>query len=353
MNIEEKVKYWYENEKHRVFIISGFAGCGKTYTAKGIPEMLDLMMVSFLAPTGKAARVLHDSAQTIHSYLYMCEQDKETGELHFLKKPRHEFFDQLLIVDEISMVNDDLMDDLRALNIPIIGLGDSAQLKPVNGDNSILDKPDIFLTKVYRNGGGILELATDLRNGEDDLIKKYDSVYYRKAFYMDIKKYDEDSIVICRFNSTRQKVNKMIRKQVYNYDSLLETGEKLMILNNDRDVGLFNGSIVELITILYLNTTEGIGEILVKRDDGFNIPIKVDVDILLGREAKPKRFRKKNENKEPYLDVDYAYAITCHKSQGSEYEKVFLINQGQYFDDHQNWLYTAATRAKKKLYIYK
>lgn len=301
-----------------------------------------------LAPTGKAATVL-GNAQTIHSYLYNAKKDERTGELHFYRKDPSQFYEMLLIVDEISMVNKELMQDLRSLNIPIIGLGDPAQLPPVNGTNDILLKPDIFLTKVYRNDGGLLELATDIRNGKK-LKREYDSVQFRRNSIMrDLHLLSDDSIIICRYNKTRNELNAKIREKVKQFKEPIEVGDKLIVLNNSRTTGLMNGSIVQVLNIDYVNLDYDFAIIDIENDIGAIQRIKVNLNVILGTPSKLRQSRYDDS----ILSVDYAYAITCHKSQGSEFKEVFVIVEGEQYDDFQQWYYTAVTRARSKLYIYK
>lgn len=344
----EKVWQWYSKEPFRVFIISGYAGCGKTTLARKIPEQLNIVNYKMLAPTGKAATVL-GNAQTIHSYLYNAKKDERTGELHFYRKDPSQFHEMLLIVDEISMVNKELMQDLRSLNIPIIGLGDPAQLPPVNGTNDILLKPDIFLTKVYRNDGGLLELATDIRNGKK-LKREYDSVQFRRNSIMrDLHLLSNDSIIICRYNKTRNELNAKIREKVKQFKEPIEVGDKLIVLNNSRTTGLMNGSIVQVLNIDYVNLDYDFAIIDIKNDIGVIQKVKVNLNVILGTPSKLRQSRYDDS----ILSVDYAYAITCHKSQGSEFKEVFVIVEGEQYDDFQQWYYTAVTRARSKLYIYK
>lgn len=344
----EKVWQWYSKEPFRVFIISGYAGCGKTTLARKIPEQLNIVNYKMLAPTGKAATVL-GNAQTIHSYLYNAKKDERTGELHFYRKDPSQFYEMLLIVDEISMVNKELMQDLRSLNIPIIGLGDPAQLPPVNGTNDILSKPDIFLTKVYRNDGGLLELATDIRNGKK-LKREYDSVQFRRnSIIRDLHLLSDDSIIICRYNKTRNELNAKIREKVKQFKEPIEVGDKLIILNNSRTTGLMNGSIVQVLNVDYVNLDYNFAIIDIKNDIGVIQKVKVNLNVILGTPSKLRQSRYDDS----ILSVDYAYAITCHKSQGSEFEEVFIVVEGEQYDDFQQWYYTAVTRARSKLYIYK
>lgn len=340
----EQVKKWYETDRNRIFIISGYAGCGKTTLARKIPEYLNLTSYAFLAPTGKAATVL-GNAQTIHSYLYNAIKDQDTSQLEFIRKEPHFFIERLLIVDEISMVNEELLADLRSTNIPIIGLGDSAQLPPINGNSTILEKPDIFLTKVYRNDGGLLTLATDIRSNKQ-LKKQYENVSFRSNILLDIDEIDAGSIVICRYNKTRRIMNLILRSYLYSFTKLIEIGEKLIILRNDRELGLSNGSIVTVIGLGVYNKYMNTQVLTVLDNENRAITFTANLKTLTNQDDKTNWKTTKT------LDVDYAYCITCHKSQGSEFKKVFVIKQGIAFDDWEKWYYTAVTRARQKLYIY-
>lgn len=346
-----KIKDWYANDNKRLFIISGYAGCGKTTFAKTIPSILKISDYAFLTPTGIAATVLSSDARTVHSYLYNTSVHPVTQELIFQKKSKFDFDEELLIVDEISMVGDEILNDLRELEIPIVGLGDPQQLPPVNGKNSILENSDIFLTKVWRNDNGILELATDIR-AHKPIKKQYENVEFRRSIFFDFKLIGEDSVVICRYNKTRRKLNEEIRKRIYEFSNVLHVGERIMILQNDRETGLSNGSIVEIIAINYL--VDDIVKLNIKTSDGQLLWIMAGLYVIknLERPKSADNFRSPLGRKIRIFDIDYAYAITCHKSQGSEFDRVFVIREGQNYDDWDKWFYTAVTRAKKKLYIY-
>lgn len=340
---QDKIKNWFSNDSNRMFIISGYAGCGKTTLARQIPELLGVRNYRFLAPTGKASLLL--GGGTIHSYLYKVHED-EDGELIFTKKSIDEFDESLLLIDEISMVGDDILEDLRELNIPMIGLGDPAQLPPVKGTNDILENPDILLTEVFRMDGGLLKLATDIREGNTrSLIKKeYDDVSFRNNMLNDITDVKDDDVIIVRYNKTRQEINSYYRRHIKKFENLLDIGEKIMILDNDRfGTGLMNGSIVHIVDIGYIDKRNHTVTLRVEDDLGRRFNIDANIRPI----TKVKGFVPKKT-----LGIDYAYAITCHKAQGSEYERVFVIKEGMHFDDWKKWYYTAVTRARKELFIY-
>lgn len=360
--INQTIKDWYANRKDELLIISGWAGCGKTYVAKQIPDILGVQGV-FLTPTGKAAVVLHSRAMTIHSYRYQPTED-EDGNLKFIRKPKEECEGDLLIIDEISMVNKELLNDLISLGKPMIGLGDPAQLPPVKGTNDILDNPDIFLTKVWRNDGGILELSKDVREtGFYILGKEYHNVRIRSIFNYqeEIKRLvtRDDSIVLVKFNNTRRSLNRLVRKEVFNRHKPIEVGERLICLKNNKDFGIMNGMIFTLLAIkkeiawanaaLVRASIDGIGE----RD------LLLDLDIIKGKttevkQSYPKKIKLHRSDRQSVkcCEVDYGYVITTHKSQGSEFKHVVVVNEGINIGDHQKWLYTAVTRARESLVIY-
>lgn len=340
----DKVKKWYEEEPERIFIISGYAGCGKTTLARQIPKEIEVDNYRMLAPTGKAATVLGD-AQTIHSFIYNATKDKYTGKWTFWKKDKRDFIEELLIVDEISMVNKELLKDLISLDIPIIGLGDPAQLPPVKGTNDILMKPDIMLTKVYRNDGGLLELATDVRQG-NPIKSAYNSVTFKyNNIRNDFSLFSADSIIICRYNKTRRELNSFIRRQ-RNYSQILNVGEKLIVLANNRESGLMNGSIIEISKIKDLSHHKEYALIEIINEYNDVQEIEIALDVLKGENFEYNKYNRS------LIPVDYAYAITCHKAQGSEFQDVFVIIEGTDYEDFSNWYYTAITRARKNLYIY-
>ena len=101
---QDTILKWWKYDKWRVFIVSGAAGCGKTTLIRKIPEVLKLSgKVAFLAPTGKAAKVIGEKGRTIHSFLYIPVVDENTGKVkEWIPRDPDEFDDyDLLIVDEV------------------------------------------------------------------------------------------------------------------------------------------------------------------------------------------------------------------------------------------------------------
>jgi exodeoxyribonuclease-5 len=154
----------------QIFRLFGYAGTGKTTLARHLA--MDVDPVFFGSYTGKAAHVLRrkgcTGAQTIHSMIYRLQRaDETTGEPQFVldecAPARHA---GLIVIDEVSMVDEELARDLMSFGRPILVLGDPAQLPPVKGHGFfIAAPPDVLLTEVHRQAreSAIIRLATDIR----------------------------------------------------------------------------------------------------------------------------------------------------------------------------------------------
>src|SRR5882724_7414266 len=169
---------WYPRAKRMAlptdqeFYLAGFAGTGKSTTANvAIGELRTHCKVGVVrtgAFTGKAAHVLRKkgvhNAQTIHSMIYRLDEDPETGELRFrlaIDGPASEA--DLIVLDECSMVGEQMARDLRSFRKPILVMGDPGQLPPVNGAGAFTNRtPDVFLTEIHRQAAesAILRIAT-------------------------------------------------------------------------------------------------------------------------------------------------------------------------------------------------
>lgn len=333
--------------------IGGKAGTGKSTVTKYVIQRLDNLKKKYivLAPTGKAANVLRSkglNADTIHSAIYVfageyTDEEEKKSVLSWHDKIRINDNPDVIIVDEASMVNSKMAKDLRSFNKQIVWVGDFAQLPPVGGDPRIMHNPKHLLNEIFRQKGdsGIVDFAHDISNGNELNPNGYKDVNFYRGSIKDVVDGIETDQFICGFNKTRLKINKCVRQQL-GHKGILNEGEKLLCLHNNRRYGIFNGEILTVLKIheidlSYIHATVSNGAIerelyLRKGALGAYNPDKSDV--------------LKNE-----LVCDYGYAITCHKSQGSEWESVTVFNEEFKGWDHRRWFYTAATRASKKLNI--
>jgi ATP-dependent exoDNAse (exonuclease V) alpha subunit len=157
----------------QLFRLFGYAGTGKTTLARHIAEGVD-GEVRFAAFTGKAAMMLRakgcNEASTIHSMIYRSQTEDDTGTPSFsLNRQSDVKKADLVIIDECSMVDEELGRDLMSFGVPVLVLGDPAQLPPVKGGGFFTEhEPDVMLTEVHRQArdNPIIRMSMDIRGGE-------------------------------------------------------------------------------------------------------------------------------------------------------------------------------------------
>jgi exodeoxyribonuclease V len=355
----KEVDKWF-NEYHtskkptkQIFKLFGWAGTGKTTLARHFAENLNEDEVAFAAFTGKAALVMRKNgcfnARTIHSLIYLAEQDKSTGEITF-KLNKNSILNEvkLIIIDECSMVDEEIAKDLLYFNKPILVLGDPGQLPPVNGTGYFTSgKPDFMLTEIHRQAkdNPIIYLATQIREGSMPDIGSYDeSRVIDRMNSRDVL--NADQLLVGR-NITRHEMNSKIRKLLKMDPDNPIVGDKLICLQNDKDLGIFNGGIFTINQILtskyktnflYMNVDS-------QDEDRPNIMVKVHKSFLMDDIEQPNWKTLKGSQ-----HFDYSYAISVHKAQGSQWGNVSILDESYCFREEKwKWLYTAVTRASEKI----
>ena len=345
----------------QVFRLFGYAGTGKTTLAKEIAAQsgLDVLFATF---TGKASLVLRSkgcgNACTLHSLIYKVVQDEDTGEIEFKLNPESELADaDLLIVDEVSMVGEELARDVLGFGKKVLVLGDPAQLPPVKSEGYFINaEPDAMLTQVHRQAldNPIIRMSMDIRNGVGLKAGQYgDSLVSDGMAREDVARLvlGADQ-VICGLNKSRVLYNNRIRA-LKGLEGDIEPwhptrGDRLICLRNDRRQGIFNGSMWHCRKtgwgrrkkklILELNAM-----------DEKRAPLQTEVfpHFFNGTEKELDWRQLKGVHQ-----FTFGWAITCHKSQGSEWGKVFVFDQsGSFGDDRRKWLYTAVTRASEQVTV--
>lgn len=319
--------------------LGGYAGTGKTTLVKYLKKFFKNYAVC--AFTGKAANVLRKrgiSATTIHSLIYTPDK-KDDGTVEFILKPSLEC--DGIIVDEASMVSEELYFDLSSFEIPIIWIGDHGQLEPVGTDFNLMKKPMYRLERVHRNAGEIARFAEHLRMGKPAASFNGDNSQVQFAGYWDIdgKAYAEADQIICAYNKTRVKTNATVREYL-GYENIVEIGEKVICLQNNNELGLFNGM-------------QGYVQDMDVMQKRHILDLITDDEEFLGIRYDRYQFGQEKSTTEWYEDMpnpfDYAYCITCHKAQGDEWGYVIVIEQKCKNWEHRRWAYTAASRAKDRL----
>lgn len=331
----------------RVIAVGGAAGTGKTTLISNLIKVLPNWAVC--AYTGKAAEVLRRKgvdASTIHSLIYTPAMSSD-GSI-FRDKSGNPIFhlaDSLpysgLIIDEASMVGKDIHKDLLSFDTKILYVGDHAQLEPIASDINIMAHPDFVLETIHRNAGEIAHFCQWIRSGYNPVafanhysVKK---VKFINQWQADSHLMQADQ-VICAYNKTRVQLNALIRYGKGFKTNKPESNDRIMCLKNNRQIGLFNGMQGEI-------------EFLYNKENRMRFKTE---DRLFDIHYDPYQFGRESYSLEDYgkddpMPFDWCYAITCHKAQGSEWDKVMVYAQRSNRWDMRRWNYTAASRAKKSL----
>lgn len=379
-----------ESIKHGLLVLTGGPGTGKTTTINTMIQFFEREVMSILlaAPTGRAAKRMTEAtgyeAQTIHRLLEVSGNPEEEGNVNgFMRNRENPLEADVIIIDEMSMVDLPLMHALLSAVIPgtrLILVGDVNQLPSV-GPGSVLKDiiasgrfPVVTLTKIFRQAGesDIVVNAHKINAGEPVILdnKSRDFFFLRRQdadviisviitlIQKKLPKYvDALPSEIQVMTPTRkgllgvERLNTILQQYLNPPDSkkaekeiggrMFRVGDKVMQIKNnyqlewevstgfgltvDKGMGVFNGDMGIIREIhLYDETVE------VEYDEGRRVKYPFDMTE----------------------ELELAYAITVHKSQGSEYPAVIIpLLPGPRLLYNRNLLYTAVTRAKKCLTI--
>ena len=430
--------YICEDTNDKIFLLTGYAGTGKTSLISSVVRTLDLLRIRsvLMAPTGRAAKVLSafsgKQAFTIHKKIYRQKSSKDGMGKFILDRNMHR--DTYFIVDEASMLSNNtgdtslfgsgrLLDDLleyvfSGIGCKLIIAGDTAQLPPVGSvvspalDPVMLQEYGFMLVssdlkQVIRQSesSGILMNATGIRLQveENDLSKpRIDCNSFtdiRRISGEDLVEelsasYDkcglEGTIVVVNSNKQANKYNQGIRNRIFFREEEISSGDIIMVVKNnyfltEEEEGpgfIANGDIAEILRIRKYEERYGFrfAEMLLRfADYDLEVESKVLLDVLhldtpsLPAEKNKELFnniladyidlktrRKQYEavRNNPYfnaLQIKFSYAVTCHKAQGGQWERVFIdqgmFNRQEITIDYLRWFYTALTRSTDRLYL--
>jgi exodeoxyribonuclease-5 len=349
---------WWKRERRQspIFRLFGYAGTGKTTLAKHIAEGID-GKVLFAAFTGKAACVMrakgcHD-ASTIHRLIYKPQEQNEADPTFELWSKAPASHAKLIIIDECSMVDAELARDLLSFEVPLLVLGDPAQLPPIQGGGFFTDaQPDAMLTEVHRQArdNPIVRLSMDIRAGNALLPGQYGETQVVTRGDLDPKRVIGADQVLVGRNATRRAYNARLRERRGFADPLPVVGDKLVCLRNNRNKGLFNGALWVVkekpkrrrrILRMRLKPDEELGE------DEEMVKVSVRPECFNGGLDELEWIERK-----PFDEFDYGYVLTVHKAQGSQWDDVVLFDESDVFRENRGrWLYTGVTRAAKRLTV--
>lgn len=343
------------DKKHskQTFKLGGYAGTGKTTLMKHLVKEMRTqgLSVAICAFTGKAVSVLHrkgvPEATTMHVLMYDVNID-DKGAVTFSKKSFIPGNPNMVVVDEASMVNKDLLEDLLSYNTKILFVGDPGQLPPVGDNPNVMAACDFTLTTIHRQAekSPIITFATQIRT--TGLMPprgtKFDGLEIRDK-NISAEMFLAADQVICAKNATRKKLNEKFRLQ-YNYTQheIVEK-EKLIVLKNNRQFGVYNG--MHLFVDKVHNSSNNFCWVLDCHDD---IDRKF-TNIKVWRKPFQEDLAEGEYAPRDVVHCDYGYCVTCHKAQGSEWDSVLVLDEWMppKIWDMKRWRYTAITRASKNL----
>lgn len=384
----EALNLWWK-EPIEPFILQGYAGTGKTTVVREMIERLNVTEPTLLAPTGKAAKVMQDrsgyKAQTIHSFIYTPadveaqnlqarlttihetldrmsipntdEEFEETEgqllqEIERIKDRLHELSlndakfvkklirrpPRLIVCDEASMVDEYIGADLEELQVPLIYIGDPFQLPPVKNRPVWHNRrANSILTKIERQGegSGIVYAAQEVRMGGLPIAGSGFNIHRRGSY--PLSNYLDADLVLVGTNKLRRELNNKIRALLGYHTPYPVAGEKLICISNDKETNIKNGEIFTVEKVFF----DGAKQMGLTLIDAFDTRINVKCWKELFENDENGKFVPRG-----FVHLTFAYAITVHKSQGSEGKKVVLLDSwpGKMWD---RWTYTGITRAQE------
>lgn len=374
-------------ERHRAgekyTVIAGYAGTGKSTLVRFIIEALDIEedYVAYTSFTGKAAEVLRKkgnaNAMTLHKLLYDSIPRAAGG---FFRKPKADIGYTVVVVDEISMVPKELINLLFKHRVYVICLGDPFQLPPINKDedNHLLDNPHVFLDEIMRQEAEseIIQLTMKIREGKPIDFFSGENVQVIQKEQLNTGMLLWADQILTATNQKRLNINAQVRA-LLDKGPEPEDGDKIICLRNYWDDFSMNGDPMVNGTIGTLTNVFRTWREVPKyakcevdkfdvicgdfiTDDGIYCMTEIDRMMLMtGMKCCDWRVAYKlGRLKNKYGEIvpkefAYGYAITCHKAQGSEWDKVLVLEESFPFDkkEHARWLYTACTRASEKLLL--
>jgi exodeoxyribonuclease-5 len=408
----ERIRQWYHDQAQGfgadAFRLFGPAGTGKTTMAREIPAALGISDVRYGTFTGKAAHVLRGKGaspvSTIHSGIYFPTTSEEVrqrlfdarmnlaqaikniekatlagapqqiidelndrgvelaSEITVLEQeskrlawewnPDSEWaYADLLILDEVSMVGPKLAADIERYNVPVLVLGDPAQLPPVEGGGYYTNaEPDFLLTEIHRQAleSPVLELATRIRLSADERLGLTPADVEPASVDAAM---EADQVLVWSNKRRWAMLTVMRRKLGFPAGEVVE-GDRIMCLTNSKELAVFNGQQFEVLSGGRLKDDEGHIREIAMYDDGF-----------AGQEMQQQAKNGGLGIRGKKMLATYAQAITCHKAQGSEWDHVYVVDETPAMmsmvarregreaavTQARQWAYTAVSRASERI----
>lgn len=259
---------------------------------------------------------------------------------------------KLVVIDECSMVDDQMGQDLKSFDTPILVLGDPAQLPPVAGDGYFTkeDNPDIMLEGIHRQAldNPIIAMATRVRQEQALAVGDYGESRVVEGVHIKPEDALEADQILVGRNKTRTATNRRVRALLGHNEDYPIPGDRVVCLRNNHEVGLLNGA------LWYVDDTGEVGDervtMTITPDGGGEyLTTEAHMHYFQGRGDQMAWWERKDAN-----EFDYGYALTVHKAQGSQFDNVMLFDESWCFrKDKWKWLYTGLTRAADKITVVK
>lgn len=373
-----RIREWYASSPTEPFVLGGLAGTGKTALLPMLHDSFEITpRTRYVCPTWKAAHVLtkklhaagiRESATSVHNLIYNprgilheeecgiwekpedgCTLDPKCSKLAWEYDPKDS--PQLLVVDEASMVDPRLREDIARLGVPTLYVGDHGQLPPVQGTSIFAERPlDAKLEKIQRQAldSPIIPLSRIVRDGDQSWLRQAELMGFPvlEAGPRSVRRYDPkaaepphsdpSTVFIAATNKGVDRLNALARRVLGRGPENLVPGELVMAQNNNRRTGIYNGQ-QGVITDVFVG-------------DGFETEVQLTMETGVRYEG-PVLIKGVDELPEHQIDIPiirHSYAVTCHKAQGSEFRNVVVYLTGSRPETSQ-WLYTAVTRATHNL----
>jgi AAA domain-containing protein/UvrD-like helicase family protein len=265
----------------------------------------------------------------------------------------------LVVVDEASMVSDRIWTDLTRWGVPVLAVGDHGQLEPIKSDFNLMAKPEIRLETILRQVADSPIIKMSIMSREEGRIKQghYGDncvKFPRHRLQAVLRKIHpkKGDMVICAYNRTRNETNDRLR-HLAGRSGPVQIEDVVICLRNSYENGVFNG---QRGTVTEVGDIVGDGLSFFRRGGPTRfLSVRMESeDYEVAGEVLEEQFgapKTKTDADRRFLLFDYGYALTCHKAQGSQADRVLVIEERLPQTDYNRWLYTAVTRAAKELCV--
>lgn len=361
---------WYAKQNDQLLRIGGYAGTGKSFlTSYIVSELIrssDLWSneIAYCTFTGKASLVIRRynpnarNVGTVHSLIYHYDGEKDGDLVYKLREDLGRV--KLIVFDEGSMMTTDLLRDLMSFGKPILVLGDPCQLGAVGDDARLMVDPDYMLTEIMRQAldNPIVYLSMLARERKRIELGSYGgkvTVMRKNDPRLTAEVMLRSDQVICGYNKTRDRLNKQMRNALEFYGDP-KTGDKIVFTSNNRLNEVEGVSIVNGMTGYIVSDVSRVRDPLYGTSY-FEMDVRADflTESYGGILVPATDFDP--SNRESYVKasvgferMDYGYAITTYKAQGSQFPNVVYIDE-PFGDEPWRQTYTGITRAEERLIL--